>query len=938
MPTVFSSLGGHPHLIDLEAIAMNFHSDGRNYTRHPRGDRGGNEVDTFLTRIEGYHRDLPEAHLPAGSGGHNRKTPSAHLHSKDVNNQLMQIMLNSAGYDSIPTLPSDVEAYTATMAQTQLIINETENLGHSDLSKFFKDPVLGASLAVDSNSTNSWEYTYPFQQIALGYMKPPTAEFFDVTVEREVTIGQRPSKVHSFSETMAEAKSISDSKSGPSAVAFKVLYTMVYKSDFADIAAKRCDHQDDTYIIPIPDPQSAQEDGRELQLFPTKVIFGAGNEWMGSLRVGISRCPDNPDTHYLIDLGASCQLELDFFNYLGLIVGFDPISDIAILSQFFRSFYPRDTFKPPLVIELATLAVAAGYKLESVSPTMLCLHVTGAVFEDSPVKLPATEHILPLDLLPKERIEFAKWTLYQTSAVYSILMGSLIRHLFPDVDITSEMLGLEPKFAYTWISELISQALSNSQRHTPTAMKARSRQELMLSVRKVINDNGGECLAKHPTRDVMCLAEMIPSWPSIVHGGARYLHPVRSSFFSQYETLKLMETVESYITPNLHRVIDSDLRLRMLYGRDLRIADSGDPTTSYGLLSHPDFNRSITAIDHENPYQSSENPKSIFGSRTTDQSWTNTMIEWGRLNPTSIPTLFQEVKNASINQDSKWLKHPRTYEGLRMISLRLFNTKDTIPLIENLLMQKQERTHQQELSSLSSKIRRQEMRVARFEQMASKTDRDQRIAIHNSVYKQIPGDNYDRNKKWQEKRKKRESVLRNRWKGDYLGLQGRKDARKRNIITDTLNHHNRQDEPEEPFVKVDLRKLIDRVKIAQQAYVEQTSRSNNSCHVIEEHCRNIDSAPTALHDSWQDQVSSPDPAPASSWGSAREKEHWISINKMRKPVHNHQAAQNKWKRKGKANHKRKVTLGPARLENKQVSFRHPVLSKKLNKRLKRKKD
>ena len=362
MPTVFSNLGAHPHLNDLEATAMNAHSDGRNYSRHPRGDRGGNEVDTFVTRIESHHRDLPEAQLHARSGAYNRKTPPAPLHSKDVDNQLLQIMLDSAGYECTPTLPSDVEAFTSAMAKSQLIINE--NLEHSDLLEYFKDPVLGASLAVDSNSTTSWQYTYPFQQIALGYMKTPTEEFFDATVEREVTIGQRPSKVQAFSETMAEAKSISDSKSGPSAVAFKVLYTQVYKSDFVDIAAKRCDHQGDTFTIPIPDLQSAHEDGRELQLFPTKIIFGAGNEWMGSLKVGISHCPDNPDTHYLIDFGASCQLELDFFHYLGLIAGFDPINDIAILSQFFRSFYPRDTFKPPPVIELATLAVAAGYRLE----------------------------------------------------------------------------------------------------------------------------------------------------------------------------------------------------------------------------------------------------------------------------------------------------------------------------------------------------------------------------------------------------------------------------------------------------------------------------------------------------------------------------------------------------------------------------------------------
>ena len=877
MHSVLGSLQDLPYLSQAKDISQTAHENGRLRHRNPRGDRGGSEIDTFITRIEG--PDILDNRKPC-------------LYSMDVDKTLDDAFKDLATWPEDTTNWSikDMDEYSSTMASGILKLNAnrstTSLIQHHELSP----PVVGTSLAVDYLHTNSWEYMYPSYQRSTGYMKIPSDNFFNITVDHEMTIG-KPETLKQFVEYIGEAKAISDEKYGPSALAFKVLYTMVDKNDYKTIV----EHRQNSFWDDTPDVKSftfpIAKEAVALKMVPVKILFGTGNDWLGSLKIGITR--DN--TSFKLELGQTPQQELDFITSLGTLVGFNALKDMKLLKEFFEDFYPKARFNPPPVLDLATLATAAGYGLESVSPTSLCFNITGAMYTDLPVRYPALDHVETLDDLPKARIEYIKWTLYQISSVYAILMGTLIRNLFPDPEIVCDLLEARQKPAYVWISEMISQALANSKRHKEAAMMATSRQELMLSIRKVITDAQGERLADNATPDIARLAEMIPTWPSIVNGGARYLHSVRSFFLRQYNLIKLMGPVDSVITVNLQRHTDNDLKSRLLYQRGVIVADSGEPAHSHGLISHPDFELTIMSVDQDNPCLSAESTQSVFGRNQIRQSWVNAIAEWGRLNPLSITRLFHDVRNSHLPVTSKWLEYPMAYDRLRMINARIFNIDDTVATIESVIMARQENTYQQQLTSFSGKVKKQELRMARLHHLSTKTSHSQRVGLHTVLFDQIPGDNTARNKRWRDKKDKREARNRVHYGAEYRSYHERK---KENSRQRTKNILNRLQDPQAPTPS-DLRHTINRRK--------ETTTSQRQVVLQDEPDNCPSSEPTTTNEAA--------PAMFEDKRSEKEIEHWRCLNNIKKSS------------EPARGHKRKVTLPP--LTPVSTDLRNPALNKKL---------
>lgn len=889
MPRVFSSQKDHPYLSQAKDISETAYENGRLRHRNPRGDRGGSETDTFITAIEG--TDI-------------RNNREPRLYSKRVDETLEDMFKDLATWpeDTRNWTVKDMDDYTSTMASKILTTNanlsQTSHIHRHDASH----PVVGTSLVVDYLNTNSWEYMYPDEQRSTGYMKIPSDNFFSVTVECEMTIGN-PENLEKFTEYIGEAKAICDDKYGPSALAFKVLYTSMNKVDYNDIVECR----QNSFWEETPDAKSyifsAPTESGDLKMIPAKILFGTGNDWLGSLKIGITRESDS----LRLKLGKNPQQEMDFITSLGTLVGFNALEEMSHLEELFRDFYPKARFNPPPVMDLATLAVAAGYGLESVSSTSLCYNITGALYSDLPVKFPAHDHVETLYQLPKERVEYAKWSLYQTSAIYAILMGTLIRNIFPDPEIVCDLLESKQKSAYVWISEMISQALSNSRRDKESAMLATSRQELMLSIRKVVNNAQGKHLADNASPDITRLAEMIPAWPSIVHGGARYLHSVRSFFFRQYDLLKLMSPVDTVVTVNLQRHTDNDLKNRLLYQRGVNVADSGEPARSHGLISHPDFELTIMSVDQDNPCLSAESSKSVFGRNQIHQSWVNAVAEWGRLNPLSITHLFHDVRNSKLPLESKWLDYPMAYDRLRMTNARLFNIDDTVNVIESIIMARQENTYQQQLTSFTGKVKKQELRLARLHHLSTKTSHNRRVGLHTVLFDQIPGDNTARNKRWQDKKEKREARNRVRYGTEYRSYQARKKDKSRQRTLDILN---RQQHPH-ALAHSDLRNTINQ---------RNKDTPNQRQVVVEEEAQERPpSEPTTINEAA--------PAVFEDKRSDKEIEHWRCLNGIDRPEKSSESSRK---------NKRTVTLPPLTPLPK-TGIRHPALYKKLQHLHKRKK-
>lgn len=816
MPNIFSALRDTlPRLAESEPLAAKFHSNGRRVRRDPKLLQ---QADTFITSMETADERRGRTHESFGADATETTDDPDSL---EMTRKIKRAILAKADYDpTFKPMLSDSEEFAESYSKAQVELNR----GQSDrptLPPVFGYPILGISLAVDSRQHHSWEYTYPREQYNTAFMKP-TDDDLEPTI-LEATIGADRTLLQNFIDKFNAAKKEADRDFAPSSVSFKVLYTAVHQETWKALAKDRAEETRMKYLY---FPKADLNVPGHYVNFPTKILIGTGDEYMASLKIGVKPSPPdyvNRGLHFRIIFGTSCREELDFLYSLGTLVGFHANTDHQALSEFFQAFYPNDDFQPIPVLQLNTLAVASGYKLKDTSTTALCNQITGAIFDDMPLMSPSDKTILPIVEMSQDYVVFILWNLYQTSAVYTILQGTLIRNLFPDPEIVMDMTELPPDELYTWLSQLISQTLSNSDVNQAAYLNATTRKQATLSIRQVrphpeatiaykpatdFQVFGSIVQHTEPSHDVVILADMIPSWPTIVHGGARYLHPARSHFHYQYELLRHVSVVESNFMPNLQHVVDNDLKLTTLYQRGLIIQDSGEPAHEPGLLCLPDFEKTIAIIYEDNPALCAELIKTRSGRTHPNQSWTNFIVEWGRLNPTKIPNLFKDLKKKPPQLDSLWINQLSTYDRLKMIMFRVLNIKSVVPALESVLMKREENTLEQELTSLSRVIQKRKNRVARLEHIANRNDFRPRSGTHNRLYKQIPGDNTSRNRKLRARRTRREDVLKERFGANYVGGLQRKNNRRQAAAATILakfrkpNSSNRRDDS-------DLRNRLD---------------------------------------------------------------------------------------------------------------------------------
>ena len=918
MPSVFSSLRDQiPRLAGFEDTAIDFYENGR------RSYRDTNRVmtDTFITPMEKPYMSPGTAHRDPRIEGTATTHLDENLHSEDLPHKIQTTIACKAGYtpEFRPTLAT-VDDYCTASVKAQIILNQSkEEHVPCQIGNY---PILGASLAVDSRQLYSWEHTYPFEQYEACFLKPSDDPL--PTFMSEATIGGNRSDMEDFIAHVTKKKQKADRDYGASAVSFKVLYTAIKVSDWQALAELRQSRPNNT--SPLYTQRIERVDynkpGPFVQL-PVRILIGSGSEWLASLKVGITPIVTDGHAEFKIEFGRSCGYEVQFLTSIGTLVGFTAMSDMHALTEFFQTFYPEANFKPPRVLELSTLAIAAGYKLHAYDPTSLCNQITGALFEDAPATFPSDYYTLTLRDLPSERIDYARWYMYQVSAVYAILQGTLIRNLFPDSEIATELLALTPKHLYIWFSELISQAISDSKIDHEAMVSAQTRKQLTLSIRKakpkpnasigitddVLYSFNHVALASQPTHDVTLLADLIPSWPTIVHGGARYLHSARSFFHRQYEILKRMSTVDSLILPNLNHEVDNDLRFVTLYQRGLVFDDSPEPAPGIGLKPLPELRDSILQLDDYAPDLPVDNPQPATSDAGPQQSWSNRIVEWGRLNPHRIPLLFEVLRNSPLQADSNWMRHPSAYERLKLIMHRLLNITEVVHVIESLLMKREENVLQQEISTLSRKIQKQKLRLARFRQLSSATSNSQRSGIHQRIYKQIPGENHARNRKNRARKQAREKLLQKKYGADYTPYYARKHARVQKTTEAVISHFEDQHNPDRHLATEDLRNSI-------------TSRDLQTSKELPSHSDHH--AAIAQH---VETVTSSSAKPTHEMTEA-EWAHWRSVNRMPNTASPHHPNHSKCV-KPQRTFKRTVSLGLSASARKVASTNHPTLLKKL---------
>ena len=382
--------------------------------------------------------------------------------------------------------------------------------------------------------------------------------------------------------------------------------------------------------------------------------------------------------------------------------------------------------------DLSTLAVVCGMKMSDYSLFSLSLVTLGT---------PVPSFAESMDnswakSLRNLHLKFIKLKCQALYNVYNVLMGCLIRNIFPDPDIVLSVTELSQPSFICWFAEFVGCALNNGEIHSDTHLK-HTRAEMILSL---------DC-SQNLFR---LLGDIIPNSPVISCGGERYLHHARDSFINQYHVLKMI-SMPSYgrEMPNLTRDLEP-LIYGLMYNRDC-FENSGLPSDVAGLQPNPFFEGSVYKLDLYEDNLLELRPQH-------SRNIVPAVLEWGRLNPGKIPELFSVLRRSDTNDLATfWIPKIRLYEGLSSIYFHLFNRKEVVADLEKSITLRRENVLTQYKDTEARRIMELQQHRVNLLHHNVNSSSSQRVGIHQKVHDVIPGNFYTRNRARAAARKVREA-------------------------------------------------------------------------------------------------------------------------------------------------------------------------------------
>ena len=257
---------------------------------------------------------------------------------------------------------------------------------------------------------------------------------------------------------------------------------------------------------------------------------------------------------------------------------------------------------------------------------------------------------------------------------YSVLSTILIRDLFPDPEITCKFFGVPDQwFAIAWIQELISWSLDGIEIHNVDFEKARTREEMILSLRYRYSSESP--LIESSPAKVKIWCKLLGGWPTITNGGCRFLLQAREKFLEQAVILK-----KSKFKWRLNVTMKD---ISCAFKSYARFGISPEIITKCKFTEPAPFHYGLfRPVSCSVPplYLNPEKVKpGTIGKLVKKQPrmMKPVIFEWARMNPHKIQKMFDRLVN-----DVEFRKHfYGTYQGLRMIFRRIHN-KEAVRIME----------------------------------------------------------------------------------------------------------------------------------------------------------------------------------------------------------------------------------------------------------------
>ena len=511
-----------------------------------------------------------------------------------------------------------------------------------------------------------------------------------------------------------------------------------------------------------------------------KIIIGNGITWFGSIRFPWRMVESKGKLKYMlhvVNLKATSPIIKLIDNIGDYITGQGIINDRNGIQDEIYNIYGI-MVKLPIPVEMDAISALAGWnfpKSDMFTTNLIC---NGGLL-NKVISCADGKWCLPLEDLPAPFKAYLIGDVRYGYITSNILLAIIIQDLFPDPEVCCNLLELDQKDWIKYVLSMITSLLAEQSINPAVKKTALTRQDLLLSLRGWDNSGPKRTMMKFPDEGLLKLAKLIPDWPTIVHGGPRFLHIVRQKFCEQYPVLKSIDFKHLVIKPRFDKEVDQNFQKIVLFQRPLLTDISVLPgTNNQGLCCWPDYEATVFQMDLNNM----STQKLFEEAKRIGRNVQESVLEAVRLCPVRFMEISEAIDELDLDlYENRFWKKAAFYDRLRLCSFRACGLEfRRSTQMEDLIQKKQNFVVSEQLSAKSGPYREHHKDLCSVlaNRNSGSSAQTPRTSIQSEIFKETKGPNYWRNK-------------------------ARKEQLKR-----AKHEQNRKDEVTAPAAKFDLRSKL----------------------------------------------------------------------------------------------------------------------------------
>lgn len=416
---------------------------------------------------------------------------------------------------------------------------------------------------------------------------------------------------------------------------------------------------------------------------PVRLMLGNGITWSVQILLNLGR--DGHD--YILKSNVPQPALIKLLRDLPVCVGLGVKSDVDEIELFYSMLTGCDVLLNGF-IDLAVLATLSGWEFQSRGMTAMGVQVYGTVLNKC-VSTADYSWAVPWPCIQRSLKVYALGDLKFGYLTHIILLGVLIRDVFPDPEVVCAFTQCYQCDVVKWFCRLVRSTLRDVELH-PNLVKTASSRRSLINCFRVRTGAGGDYASSPPVKSLLWI-ELLGKWPSITNGGCRWLLEARDWFISQVDVLVRFE-VDGPTGP-FHLMEESD-RQYARFGFPSEVLDSIDWSASSscpGLeLARP--KELLTMVVHKRVDQLAGNKISRYCDLGV-RCHRDVVYEWARMMLSEVGAFMEKLLCGG--DFSNW--YSSHYDGVRLIYLRATNCPTLeVPRIEADIERKNEELIAQE--------------------------------------------------------------------------------------------------------------------------------------------------------------------------------------------------------------------------------------------------